>query len=253
MKIKIWILIALVTAFSNSLKAQDALEIAKKSSNMINLDALEMVSTLKIYNEKGDERVRKIATATKKFGETTKMMMKFTDPADVRGTTLLVYDYENKNDDMWIFMPALRKIRRIVSSEKGKNFMGSEFTNADMSKPNFDEFNYKNIGEETVDGKLCWKIESACKNEALETENGFSKRVTYIEKNNFLAHKIEYYGLNGVLLRVETINNYQKQPNGSYFAFNMEMKNLQNGRKSVMTIDKFQPSSALPESSFRQQ
>jgi hypothetical protein len=147
-------------------------------------------------------------------------------------------------------MPALRKSRRIVSSEKGKNFMGSEFTNADMSKPNLDEFNYKLVGEETIDGKLCWKIESTCKTETQEEQYGFSKRVKYIEKVNFLAYKIEYYDLSGELLRVESINNYKKQSNGSYFAFNMEMKNVQNKRRSVMTIDKFQLGSNLTEAQF---
>jgi hypothetical protein len=230
--------------------AQDAREISKKASDAINLDAMEMVSTLKIISASGEERVRTLSTATRKFGDISKMMMKFLEPADVRGTTLLVFDYENKDDDLWIYMPALRKTRRIVSSEKGKNFMGSEFTNADMSKPNIDEFNYKLIGEETIDGKKCWKIESTCKTETQEEQYGFSKRVTYIEKESYLAHKIEYYDLNSELLRVETIKEYKKQSNGSYFAFYMEMKNVQNNRRSVMIIDKFQLGSTLTEAQF---
>jgi hypothetical protein len=240
--------IVLLVTFS--VKAQDAREISKKASDAINLDAMEMVSTLKIISQNGEERVRKLSTATRKFGEVSKMMMKFLEPADVRGTTLLVFDYENKDDDLWIYMPALRKTRRIVSSEKGKNFMGSEFTNADMSKPNLDEFNYKLIGDETIDGKLCWKIESTCKTETQEEQYGFSRRITFIEKGNYLAYKIEYYDLSGELLRVESIKDYKKQSNGSYFAFNMEMKNVQNNRRSVMTIDKFQLGSNLTEAQF---
>jgi len=233
-----------------ALSAQDAREISKKASDAINLDAMEMVSTLKIISTSGEERVRTLSTATRMFGDVSKMMMKFLEPADVRGTTLLVFDYENKDDDLWIYMPALRKTRRVVSSEKGKNFMGSEFTNADMSKPNLDEFNYKLVGEETIEGKLCWKIESTCKTEIQEEHYGFSKRITFIEKGNYLAYKIEYYDLSGELLRVESINNYKKQSNGSYFAFNMEMKNVQTNRRSVMTIDKFQLGSNLTEAQF---
>lgn len=233
-----------------AVKAQDAREISKKASDALNLEALEMVSTLKIISPNGDERTRKITTATRKFGDVSKMMMKFIEPADVKGTTLLVFDYENKDDDLWIYLPALKKTRRIVSSEKGKNFMGSEFTNADMSKPNIDDFNYKIIGEETIDGKTCFKIESTFKNEDQKTQNGFSKRLTYIDKTNYLAHKIEYFDLNGKLLRIQTIKDYKKQNNGSYFAYYMEMKNVQNNRRSVMTIDKFQHGSALPEAQF---
>lgn len=248
MKTLITTIVILLTGLM--LKAQDAREISKKASDAINLDDMEMVSTLKIISASGEERVRTMSTATKKFGNVSKMMMKFLEPADVRGTTLLVFDYETKDDDLWIYMPALRKTRRIVSSEKGKNFMGSEFTNADMSKPNLDEFNYKLLGEETIDGKLCWKIESTCKTETQEEQYGFSKRISFIEKTNFLANKIEYYDLSGELLRVESINNYKKQSNGSYFAFNMEMKNVQNNRRSVMTIDKFQLGSNLTEAQF---
>ena len=134
----------------STLGAQDAREISKKAGDAIELEAMEMVSTLKIISANGDERIRTVSTATKKFGEASKTIIKFLEPADVRGTTLLIHDYENKDDDMWIFMPALRRTRRIVSSEKGNNFMGSEFTNADMSKPNIDDFSYRLLGEETI-------------------------------------------------------------------------------------------------------
>jgi hypothetical protein len=250
MKLKLIAIFLILSMTGLGLKAQDAREISKKASDAINLDAMEMVSTLKIISAKGEERVRTISTATRKFGEVSKMMMKFIEPADVRGTTLLVFDNENKDDDMWIYMPALRKTRRIVSSEKGKNFMGSEFTNADMSKPNSDEFNYKMLGEETIDEKPCWKIESTCKTETLEEQYGFSKRLTYIDKTNSLTYKIEYYDLNNELVRVENLKEYKKQSNGSYFAFYMEMKNVQNNRRSIMTIDKFQVGSLLPEAQF---
>jgi hypothetical protein len=239
-----------ILLISFTMKAQDAREISKKSGDAINLDALEMVSTLRIISANGEERLRTLSTASKKFGDVSKMIMKFIEPADVRGTTLLVFDNANKDDDLWIYMPALRKTRRIVSSEKGKNFMGSEFTNADMSKPNIEEFNYKILGDESVDGKPCWKIESTCKDETLADQYGFSKRISSIEKGNYLAHKVEYFDLEGELLRVETIKDYKKQANGTYFAFYMEMKNVQNNRRSVMTIDKFQLGSALSEAQF---
>lgn len=250
MNIRFFSLLIAILFFGLTLKAQDAREISKKASDAINLDAMEMVSTLKIISANGEERSRTISTATRKFGDLSKMMMKFLEPADVRGTTLLIVDYENKEDDMWIYMPALRKTRRIVSSEKGKNFMGSEFTNADMSKPNIDEFNYKLLGEETIDGKPCWKIESTCKTGEQEDQYGFSKRVTYIDKANYLIYKMEYYDLSEELLRVETMKEYKKQSNGNYFAFFMEMKNVQNNRCSIMTIDKFQLGSSLAEAQF---
>ena len=233
-----------------AISAQTAKEISQKATEVIDYASMEMVSTLKIYDAKGSERVRQITTATRKFGETNKTMIKFISPADVKGTAMLIYDYENTGDDMWIYMPALRKTRRIVSTEKGKNFMGSEFTNADMSKPNMNDFQYKIAGTENYEGKTCWKTESVCSNEAIAGENGFSKKVSYIEKDTYLCHKVEFYDLQGTLHKTQFIRQYKKQPNGKYFAYQMEMKNEQNGRKSIMIIDKFQTGSNLPESAF---
>ena len=234
----------------NQLIAQDARLLSKQATDAMKFESMEMSSTLKIYNNKGAVRTRQLNTATKKFGETNKTLLEFTAPADVKGTTLLIYDNEDASDDMWIYMPALRKVRRIVSSEKGKNFMGSEFTNADLSVPNLDDFNYKLLGEVKIDEKPCWKIESTCKNENIQDEYGISKRISYLTKENSLAYKIEYFDLDGELSRVQQIKDYRKQANGQYFAFYMEMENIQNGRKSVMNINQFQLGSKLIEDVF---
>lgn len=244
------IILAALTISSSGAYSQSAKEISESASNAIDMKSMEMTATLTIVDSKGRERIKKTSTAMRKFGNTTKTIMKFTSPADVKGTSLLIFDYEDKADDMWIYMPALRKTRRIVSSEKGKSFMGSEFTNADMSKPNMDDFDYKILSTETYDGKECWKIETLCKDEDIEDENGYSKSISWVEKSTNLCHKIEFYDIDGELHKIQKIKKYEKQKNGQYFAFYMEKENVQNGRKSIMTINKFQENSSLPESTF---
>ncbi len=250
MKFHSTLTVLILTLASSGLFAQSAREISEKAIEVMNIDAMEMISTLKIYDNKGRERVRKVATATKKFKGISKTLIKFLAPADVKGTAMLIYDYDNQDDDMWIYMPALRKTRRIISSDKGKNFMGSEFTNADMTKPDLNDFTYKILSTEIYEGKTCWKIESRCKNEDIEDENGFSKRTSWVENGTWLVHKIEFYNIDGELHKVQIIKQFNKQSNGKYFAFYMEKENMQNGRKSVMTIDQFQGNSDLKESAF---
>jgi len=230
--------------------SQTAREISRKATDAIEMKSMEMVSTLKIVDSKGSERVRQTVTATREFNGVVKTMLRFTSPADVQGTAILIYDHEDKADDMWIYLPALRKDRRIVSSEKGKSFMGSEFTNADMSKPNIDDFEYKILGTESFNGKDCWKIEAVCKDAVIEDANGFSKKISWIEKNTFLVQKMEFYDIDGELEKVQILSDYRKQPDGKYFAYHMEKKNIQTGRKSMIIIDKFQGNSTMPESSF---
>lgn len=244
------LILAAFTSVSFGAFSQSAREIAQSASDAVDIGSLEMTSTLKIIDNKGRERIRETSTAMRKFGNTTKTMMKFTSPADVQGTAMLIFDYEDKGDDMWIYLPALRKTRRIVSSEKGKSFMGSEFTNADMSRPNMDDFDYKILSTETYEGKECWKIETICKDEDIEDENGYSKAISWIEKSTNLCHKVEFYDIDGELLKIQRIKKYEKQESGQYFSFYMEKENMQNGRKSVMIINQFQENSTLPESVF---
>lgn len=232
------------------LKAQDAQAIADKASEVINPGSMEMTSTLKIYDNKGNVRVREVSNAIAKFSGTTKTLFKFLSPPDVKGTTILIYDYENKDDDMWVYLPSLRKTRRIVASEKGKSFMGSEFSNADMSKPTMSDFTYSLKGSETLDGKDCWKLESKCANAGVEDANVYSRKVAWIEKSSYLTWKIEFYDYADKLLKVETFGDYRKQAGGKYFAFKLNMRNVQNSRKSEIVINKYQAGSALKESAF---
>jgi hypothetical protein len=170
-----------------SANSPDVLEVVQKSRDVSKITGLESISTLSIIDSKGRVRVRKTSMASKEFdqGRTEKRVIRFMEPADVKGTGMLIFDHENDTDNMWIFMPALRKTRRIVSSDKSKNFMGSEFSNADMTASNINDFNYSYLGEEEIDGQMCFKIESQPRNEDIADENGFSKKISYID-NIFL-------------------------------------------------------------------
>jgi hypothetical protein len=230
--------------------SQNAREIADKAQYTIGMNSLEMTSSLQILDDKGRERVRKMEIGTGEFNEVTKTMIRFLEPAEVRGTTLLVYDYKDKPDDMWIYLPALRKNRRIVSDEKGKSFMGSEFSNVDLSVPDPQDFSYSMLQAGNFQGKDCWKVEATPANSQVQNEYGYSKRVMWIEKNTFLTWKIESYDNRGQLLKVELFSDYHKLSGGKYFAWMMSKENLQNGRKSVMMVEKLSENMKFAESVF---
>lgn len=250
MKKTIFILAVIILSGAGTIKAQDAKQIAEKATQVISSDAMEMTSTLKIYDNKGNVRTRQVSNSTKKFGDITKTIIKFLSPADVKGTGMLIYDYENKDDDMWVYLPSLKKIRRIVSSEKSNSFMGSEFSNSDMSKPNMSEYNYKLLGTETIDGKTCYKIEATCKTKDIEAAEKFSRKLSYIEKDNWLTYKVEYYDKENKLIKTLSMSNYKKLSNGKYMAYKMTVLNHKNQRKSEVIIDKFVEGSNLPETYF---
>jgi hypothetical protein len=147
-------------------------------------------------------------------------------------------------------MPALKKVRRIVSGEKGKSFMGSEFTNADMTGPNEADFKYAILETVPLEGKTCWKIEAVPVNGEVEKSCGYSKKISYIEKDTYLCYMVEFYDAKGNPQRVQTNSDYRKQSNGKYFCFNMKMENAQTKRVSEMVVDKIQLGSSLSENAF---
>jgi len=221
-----------------------AKQIVDRSFKATKLAGSEILSTMTIIDDKGRERVRKIASVTKLYdnGETEKRLIRFLSPPDVKGTGLLTFDYEKRDDDMWLFMPALRKTRRIVSTEKAKNFMGSEFTYADMTPPILDDFSYELLGEEDVNETSCWRIEMIPVNEDVADENGFSKRVTFIAQQDFVIRRAVYYDLDGELhkeLSVEEVKEVDPE-NHKYRPMHMIMVNKQEGRKSILIVDEIQ-------------
>jgi hypothetical protein len=153
---------------------------------------------------------------------------------------------------MWIYLPALRKTRRLVSSDRSKRFMGSEFSNDDMSIPNLDDFQFKKIGFATIDEIECYKIESLPISEDIADDNGFSKKVVYIEKASFHARRVDYYDLEGKLHKELLISDYDliDEKNNKFIARTLEIENKQNGRKSIMKLEKVMLNHQLTDDLF---
>lgn len=229
-------------------------QIVDKAQEAIKVKGIEAVSTMRILDDKGNERVRTIAQITKVYdnGDTEKRMIRFMSPADVKNTGLLTFDYKSKDDDIWLYMPALRKTRRIVSSDKSKNFMGSEFSYADMTPPSLDEFDFQMLDDEEVRGALCYQIVWIPKTEEVAEENGFSKRITWIGKDDFVIRKAIYEDVDGEPLKELNVYEIREMDpeNHTYRMIHMEMENLQNGRKSIMDVDKIRFNPDVSDESF---
>lgn len=221
---------------------QSAKDIMLKTRDVSKIAGMETVSTLKIIDPKGRERVREISMASKLTdnGKTEKRIIRFLAPAEVKGTGMLIYDYDAASDDMWIFMPALRKTRRIASGEKNQSFMGSEFSNADLAAPNTEDFSYKITGNETIDGIECWKIESQPSTQAIADETGISKKVVWVAKKDYVCRRTEFFDPEGKLSKILTCSDVRKMAEGKYMAASMQMENIQNGRKSMITMGQMQ-------------
>lgn len=231
-----------------------AREIAKKAWWTGKLDGSEMINTLTIVNAKGQKRVRKTAAVSKLYdgGKTEKRLIRFLSPADVKGTGLLTYDYEQKDDDIWFFLPSLRKTRRIVSSEKSKSFMGSEFSYADITPAAVDDFKYKLLRSEKAGGTDCYVLQVIPKSKSIAEENGFSKRVNWLGKKDFVMRKSLIYDERGKLLKEQTVESVKEidTVKHRFRPMHIRMVNKQNGRSSEMVVDKIKLRKGIPDKYF---
>jgi hypothetical protein len=252
-KLKPWRRIAMVMVLIMlamvGIRGQDAKDIIQKSHQVVKVSSFEAKSTLIITDARGNQRIRQNTMASMSMPDgTEKRVIKFLAPAEVKGTGLLIFDYPEKSDDMWIYLPALRKTRRIVSREKSKNFMGSEFSNANMTAPGLDDFQYRNLGEETLRGKSCIMIESIPLTSDLEDEYGYSRSVSWVDKNSYLVLQTDYFDLDGELFKTIANSEFEKldEANEKYMVTRMEAINHSNNRSSEMVMEQVAVTSTKP-------
>lgn len=218
-----------------SAQLPDATQIMNKSRDMSLVGSMSATINLSITEKNGATRNRTISMTTKSFSSgLEKRYIKFIEPADVRGTAMLVVDNKDIADEMWIYLPALKRSRRIVSSEKGKSFMSSEFSNADMSSPTLSDFTNGHITSSGQNNR--WIIESIPVDEDKADEYGYSRKVSYVNMNNYQVQKMEFYNFDGELFKTIEIKSVHEMADGKYMIKNMAASNLINGRKSEINF-----------------
>ena len=141
-----------------------------------------------LIDKKGRKRIRKLKTFGGKKDKDTLSLMFFLSPADVKNTGFLTYDYNEsgKDDDQWLYLPALRKTKRIAAGDKSGSFMGSDLNYSDMTTPDLDLYDYTLMKETEVRGKKVWQIKAVPKNKDEAEKSGYSKSVIFIRQDNYV-------------------------------------------------------------------
>ena len=211
---------------------QNARDIMVKVKDRPDGDTRSSSMEMKLVNKNGGTRVRKITSFAMDVGADTKTIMFFLYPNDVKGTGFLTVNYDdvNKEDDKWLYLPALKKTRRISGkSSKTDYFMGSDFTYDDVGQRNIDEDTHTFVREEKVDGVDCWVVESVPK----KSDEIFSKKIMWIRKDCLIAAKVEYYDKLGKLHRLLKVGSVV-QVDGFWAISKMTMENVQTNHKTIL-------------------
>jgi len=223
------LLTTLMTA--TSLMALTNMEIAQKADNVTDGFESSIAQTeMILINASGQKSTRKLEMKTLEGENGDKSISTFLTPADVKGTKTLTHEHVERDDEQWLYLPALKRVKRIASSNKSGSFMGSEFSYEDIGNQNYQKFTYEDKVEEVeLSGEACYKGVRIPK----DKNSGYTKQVSWVTKEGFLLKQVEYYDRKSELLKTAVFSDY-KQIEGVWRVGKIEMKNHQNDKSTVL-------------------
>ena len=231
-----------------------AIEIAQRAFATSKVVDSTSDSTFRLINSNGQERVRETKGATQLIPGTTdnQRLVTFESPADVRGTKTLLVEHSRGDDDLWIYLPAMKKVRRLVASNKKDSFVGTDFSYGDVIGHRVEDWSHKILREEKVDGKNCTVLESTPVRPEVGENSGYSKRVSWIDQESFVALKGESYDLNGQIFKKFAARSVQKvdAKNNKWQPMVLESENVQTGHKTVLEFKNYKANVGVSKELF---
>ena len=178
--------------------------------------------------------------------EGDKSLVIFDTPGDVRGTAFLSHTKKTESDDQWLYLPALKRVKRIASSNKAGPFMGSEFSFEDIASQEIEKYTYKYLRDEKYDGVDCFVVQY----DPVDRKSGYSVQDTWIDKSRYIALKIEYYDRKKTLLKTLTFDDYKKYKGKFWRADRFTMVNHQTGKETELQYENWVFGSGFSEKDF---
>jgi outer membrane lipoprotein-sorting protein len=205
--------------------------------------------TMILRNRHGQESEREIRIRTLEVqGDGDKSLAVFDRPRDVQGTVMLTYSHPIGNDDQWLYLPALRRVKRIASNNKSGPFMGSEFAYEDIASQEVEKYTYRLLREEDLDGQATFVVE---RTPAYEN-SGYTKQVAWIDQDEYRTQKVEFYDRRGELLKTLVYAEYEQYLGQYWRPGRMEMVNHRTGKSTTLIWRDYEFRSGLTDRDFDQ-
>jgi hypothetical protein len=210
--------------------------------------------TMTLVNARGTRRERTTVTLSKLLpnGVDQKRLVRFLAPADVRGTATLLVERSGGDDDIWIYLPALRKVRRLVANNKKDSFVGTDFSYGDIIGHRVEEWEHTLVGSEAVDGAETWVVEAVPRTARVRENSGYSKRRVWVRKDNAVAVKGLFWDTGGTLLKELEGRDVREidAAEGKWQAFHLTMRNRQTGHATELVFTRLEVGLGLGDEQF---
>ncbi|MCB1670521.1 MAG: outer membrane lipoprotein-sorting protein [Gammaproteobacteria bacterium] len=233
--------LASAVSFNGSAAELSAAEIIQRNDSLDDGDSAIIDYRLVLVDRRNRQRERHLRMFAKDYGEDTRTLTQFDSPADIRGTGYLNYDWDDPDmdDDSWLYLPALQRVKRIATSDTSDSFLGSDFTYADINGLEIKWYDYSFYDEsEVIDGQDCWVIDIVPKPEfrdRAEQATGYSRLRTWIRKDNFVEQRSQAWELRGN--RVKYFNSTDiAQVDGIWTIRRLQVVTTRNNRQEHASV-----------------
>ncbi|MEN8177735.1 MAG: outer membrane lipoprotein-sorting protein [Pseudomonadota bacterium] len=212
--------------------------------------------SMEMIDRRGKQRVRETRGFRKYYGDEKRSVIFYLQPKNVKDTAFLTYDYPQAavDDDQWLYLPAMRKVRRISASDRGDYFLGTDFTYEDIkleSKVSINDYTRKTIGEDEVDGHHCYVVEALPVDEATAKELGYGRVEQCVDDEIWMVRRSRFWDTRGKLLK--TINTTDvRQVQGIWTQHRIEVENHKTGHRTVFTFSEVDYAAGVRDRVFTQ-
>ena len=173
-----------------------------------------------------------------------KLLVVFDTPKAIRGTALLSYGHKTDPDDQWLYLPAIKRVKKIASKNKSGPFLGSEFAFEDLANPELEKYDYRYLRDEEFEGRACFVVERYPR----DRYSGYTRQVVWVDQNEYRIEKIEYYDRKLSLLKTLTVGGYEAYTGAGYWKpKRMSMRNHQTGKSTELHWRGYQFGTGLME------
>lgn len=200
-----------------------------------------------LRKKKGQERTREMRNQSVEMADDgDRSIIIFDDPADVKGTAMLTHTHKVDSDDQWLFLPDLKRVKRISSSNKSGAFMGSEFAYEDMGSQEVEKYTYKFLRDENIDDRDYFVVERF----PTDKKSGYTKQISWIDQQTYRLHKVEFYDRKSELLKTLEASEYTLYLEKYWRPGRMDMQNHLSGKSTSLVFGSYEFGEGLTEDDF---
>jgi hypothetical protein len=239
------VLALLSVARGGVLFAQDAREIVAEAQRRTDARSQRYEGLLQVFDAKGKVSDKRWRMDRLGSHGSSRMVLRFSAPAEVKGVALLVVNHPDRASDQWMWTPAIERDRRIALQDRSTRFFGTDFSFEDLEERDVSQFEYAHMGEEPIDGAACWGIQSVPKQ---SKSSQYTRSLIWIRKDNYAVRRIENYIRTELVRRLDYSDHAVVQ--GIWTARRLDMTDLRRGSRTRLTLDKLEYNAPMKSEDF---